>query len=39
MRRIMFLDPESISEVKFAAGGILVPFRGRHLVVSYFNCW
>jgi hypothetical protein len=32
MRRIMFLDPESISEVKFAAGGILVPFRGRYLV-------
>jgi hypothetical protein len=32
MRRIMFLDPEPISEVKFAAGGTLVPFRGRHLV-------
>jgi hypothetical protein len=30
----MFLDPESISEVKFAAGGILVPFRGRHLVAA-----
>jgi hypothetical protein len=30
----MFLDPESIFEVKFAAGGILVPFRGRHLVFS-----
>jgi hypothetical protein len=34
MRRIMFLDPESISEVKFAARGILVPFRGRHLVFA-----
>jgi hypothetical protein len=35
MRRIMFLDPGSISEVKFAAGGILVPFRGRHLVYHW----
>jgi hypothetical protein len=35
MKRILFLDPESISEVKFAAGGILVPFRGKHLVYSH----
>jgi hypothetical protein len=37
MRRIMFLDPESISEVKFAAGDILVLFRGRHLVFIEFR--
>jgi hypothetical protein len=37
MKRIMFLDLGSISEAKFAAGGILVPFRGRHLVLPAFS--
>jgi hypothetical protein len=31
--RVMALGLSHISEVKFAAGGILVPFRGRHLVL------
>jgi hypothetical protein len=34
--RVMALELSRISEVKFAAGGILVSFRGRHLVLTSF---